>query len=48
MIYEEINMIYTVSSMIYRHQYDFGRKRFTVNGMIYEEINMIYSFQYDL
>jgi hypothetical protein len=42
MIYEEINMIYTVPSMIYRHQYDscshqydLGRKR-------------IYSQRYDL
>jgi hypothetical protein len=46
-------MIYTISSMIYRHQYDFGRKKI-VNGKIYGEINMIYTisskinrYQYD-
>jgi hypothetical protein len=51
MIYEEINMIYTVPSMIYRHQYDscshqymiWAEKGFIVNGMIYKEINMIYT-----
>ena len=44
MIYEEINMTYTVSSMIYAvNSTILEEKISTFNGMIYKEINMIYT-----